>query len=115
MAAATAATDNARPRNGLLAGTGRLRRRLRFPRRFAILVTARLFAARRPLSSSSFFLRDAVAGAAAGFSSATQVSPFKVSPDLHSIGQTRVVCLVNSATSASVTLTLWDGCPSIVI
>ncbi len=59
-------------------------------------------------SSSSSFLREAVAGAF-GFSSATQVSPFSVSPLLHSIGQTRVVCLASSATSSVVTLTLADG------
>ena len=59
-------------------------------------------------SSSSSFLREAVAGAF-GFSSATQVSPFSVSPLLHSIGQTRVVCLASSATSFVVTLILSDG------
>src|SRR5450432_1226625 len=57
---------------------------------------------------SSFLFREAVAGAA-GFSSATQVSPFRVSPLLHSIGQTRVACLVNSVTSVSVTLALSEG------
>src|SRR6266566_9530228 len=46
---------------------------------------------RRALSSPSSVLRDAVAGAATGFWSATQVLPFRVSPLLHSIGQTRVV------------------------
>ena len=46
--------------------------------------------------------REAVAGAA-GFSLATQVSPFAVSPVLHSRGQTRAVCLLRSATRASVT------------
>ena len=50
-------------------------------------------------SSSSSFLREAVAGAF-GFSSATQVSPFSVSPLLHSSGQTRVVCLASSATNS---------------
>src|SRR5215213_2940225 len=61
----------------------------------------------RGSSSSSFGRREAVAGA--GFSLATQVSPFSVSPLLHSIGQTRVLCLASSATKVSVMLTFWVG------
>ena len=78
--AAATATDDARPRHGLLAGARRLPAQAvpaAVPR-----VGLRLVCLRRDrASSSSFFLREAVAGAFA-FSSATQVSPFSVSPAL---------------------------------
>ena len=45
----------------------------------------------RALFSLSSLLRGAVAGAATGLVSATQVSPFSVSPVAHRIGQTRNV------------------------
>src|ERR1700751_2728338 len=65
----------------------------------------------RTLSCSLLF--DAVAGAGdgvqCGVTPATQVSPFRISPVLHSIGQTRVVCLDNSATRSLVTTGLSVG------
>ena len=106
-AAAAAAADDARPCHGLLTGARGFRRGP--ARRGSSRSGWRLVCLRRDrASSSSSFLREAVAGAF-GFSSATQVSPFSVSPPLHSIGQTRVVCLVKFRDQLLVTLTLSDG------